>query len=269
MLTQELRATNATLNRTLDTILLEPTLAVFRISYDVQFDGNVPSTLLEKFKPLVQEGFATPEAIQDFIDDKVTQLESIPGLMLVPNSFLADVKHLGYMAAFINHETIYDFGRSPYVKFQTGEVTADNLIFAEWDSHLIFDRKKELVPTARFFNYTSGRVHDGHYDLAKLVDILKKDSRIIPIDGRQVPDGVAPPELTIQDIPYYSAGEGRSTQVAFRYIPTNEDMSLLWTKMKSYGANHPANQFYRAVFDLDTLGLRKGGAAKLTKWIGP
>lgn len=114
----------------------------------------------------------------------------------------------------------------------------------------------ELVPTGIRFNYIDGRIRNDAYDLEKAAACL--------FNNPQVSLGaVASPAEAIMPIPYYNqTSTSQACIKPFVFCPTREQMQELVAKAKSYKSLHFATELRRAMFDLDTLGLRAAGATK-------
>ena len=263
---ESITTTTATVHRKVEAIEVHPNVSVFRIRYDLTLPSDVPNTLREYFKGHVQQGYATPAAIDQYLRDEVSTLDTIPGLLLVPDMVLDKARTEGYPHAFKDIPDLDTFGWHPFDKFKSGKVTTKNLVFNEWASHLLFDCDRKLIPCARFFSSLNGRVHNDAYDLEKLIAVLKDNPQVVPLSTKVYGEPVNAESLSIQMIPSCNQeGEGEY-QVSFRFLPTDEQMAQIWEQMQSYKTEYPSTEFYRAMFDLDVLGLRKGGAAKFETW---
>ena len=132
-------------------------------------------------------------------------------------------------------------------------------------SHMLFDRFGGVLPVAVYCDYIGARMHNGAYDLKRAVEILANDARIRFVRSARNSKNNSNP---IEAIPYYNAEDGRSECISFWFSPTAEDARLLWKKQQAYGGRYPSTRLHEAMFDLDILGLREGGAARFASYFG-
>lgn len=157
--------------------------------------------------------------------------------------------------------------RDCYDAFERGDVTVDDVIRFEHASHMLFDRHGQVLPVAIRFDYIEAHVNNSRYDLEKAAKILlaRDDITIFPVKRyRDEPDydGVAKTvEEAVASIPYYNAERGRNRTITFRWTPRVEDYRKMWAECLRLGGRYPSTNRYHAVFNLDLLGLRAGGAA--------
>ena len=151
--------------------------------------------------------------------------------------------------------------RTPFTDFTAHGASVDNLVRLDHGSHMAFDRHGNSLPVAMLFEYIHARIVDGCYDLEKAAEILRKDPRVRFIPGdRPGEQGI------IQPVPYYNSRAGSSRHIPFWFMPTADDAKRLWEKQKAMGGTYPSTRGHEAVFELDMLGLRAGGAALYDKF---
>lgn len=259
---------SASIHRKVDQLLLEDDLAVFRVTYQVDFQEPVPANLAAWYQSHTFEGFARPQDLEKFLADKAKNIETIQGLTLVPAGFREHARLHGYVAACDKFKTYRTDNCGAYELFASGAASLEDLVVLEHGGHMLFDRNGEVLPTALFFNYMNGNVHNGCYLLKKTLGILRKDPRITPIRERRSGEAEAVDKdgWHPQNVPHYNASGACSWHVAFSFAPTADDMKRLWAQMKSYNTKYPSTLAHQAVFDLDMLGLRAGGAAKYSAY---
>lgn len=255
----------ATVEREVQVLELEPQLCAFRMVHRVNFSApDCPETLTSRYRESVQEGLATPGALKKYLSGKTPALKTLGNLTLAPAGFVRKVQSDGYVAACEQYGSqMSEDGM--FEKFRSGQACAQDLVKLDHSTHMLFDRKGGVLPTAIFFDYMNGNLRNGAYHLDKVLDVLSRDSRVKPApehrSGRRQ-GSAAPESLRIDEVPYYNASRGCTQHVEFLFSPTTDDMLRLWAQMKSYGGSYPSTTAHRAVFDLDLLGLREGGAAK-------
>ncbi len=261
----------AQIHREVDVLTLEDNLVAYRIIYQVDLDGEVPANLASRYSRHTEEGLARPKAVRDFLADKAGSIKPVQNLALMPKGFREHAQQVGYVDAC---EKFGQDARNAGSLFDQLAADApallDDLVISDYSSHMLFDRQGEVLPTALYFDYMNGHIRNGAYHLDKVIDILRNDPRVTAIEERrrQNTDVLDKKNWKPQDVPYYNVSKGCSSHVAFRFAPTLDDMRRLWAQMKSYGSKYPSTENYRAVFDLDLLGLRAGGAAKYPDFHG-
>lgn len=103
------------------------------------------------------------------------------------------------------------------------------------DWHLLYDLNDDLIQSAMGFDYIEAQIHNGKYDLEKVLEILKvrKD-----ITG----------ELVIKDIPCYNRDEYHNKFIEFFWLPNREQMAII--------ASNMINR-YEIICGNDYLGLKE------------
>lgn len=112
-----------------------------------------------------------------------------------------------------------------------------------------------VVPVALHFEYIQSNMDNMHYDLELAVEILKKNSQVTLITDRY-------DKSFISDIPSYNASPSRTKCISFIFSPTIEQATMLWEEQKKIDEKYPHGARFKAVLDLDLLGLHSGGACK-------
>ena len=116
------------------------------------------------------------------------------------------------------------------------------------------------LPVCTFFGYTPGYMAADRYDLEKAIEILKARS-----DIRFVSPGTRGRSGDKSALTHFSYGHGPD-HLVFHWIPETETYLTVHAQAMTYrageGKGFAGTDMARAVFDLDTFGLRAGGAAK-------
>ena len=82
------------------------------------------------------------------------------------------------------------------------------------------DMDEKLIPLPISLNYIDGSLDNKHYDLDKVLEIIKANpSRFVTSDGGDAS------LIEICDIPYYNADDGRTKFIDCKYLPTDEEYS--------------------------------------------
>jgi hypothetical protein len=128
------------------------------------------------------------------------------------------------------------------------------------DGDMMFDLDDNPLPIAIYFDYIMAHMDNTNYDLEKAVEILKKNPQVRFIKQDRWCDTI------IEPIPSYNASEERNQCITFVFSPTSEQAKAMWNIQKRH--KYPGTERFRAVFELDLLGLRSGGAAKFKTFLG-
>jgi len=164
-------------------------------------------------------------------------------IQIVSNGFLEVAQKKGYSDAWDKKKRI----AAPFDMFLDKKITKDNFILSDWSSYMIFDLDGSPLPCAIYMDYIEAGLSNGRYDLVKAKKILEKRN---DIDG-----------LILTDVPYYNCSSGCSKYIRLIWQPSKKDYQKMWEKCLSYKTQWPSTTMAHAIFDLDLLGLRKGGAA--------
>ena len=247
-------------------IVLKPTLAAVRVTYQLTLSDSAPESVRAMFGSKEIEGFAAPESINSFIDHKVAEIAFDPKFKLMPMSFIEDTHKLGFAAALERAENWLSAANQGYAKLIEEEFTLSNLVQIDFGSHMLFDHEGQILPKAFTFNYINGEIKDGRYDLAKLIELLKDDPRVTPLFEKRTSHLQQDPGvLSIHQVPSYNVSPGCNAYVPFLFSPTKEDMQKMWEKAKSYQTIYPSTKLVEAMEDLDILGLSAGGATRFDR----
>ena len=84
----------------------------------------------------------------------------------------------------------------------------------------IRDMDEKLIPLPISLNYIAGNLDNKHYDLDKVLEIIKANpSRFVTSGGDDAS------LIKIHNIPYYNADEDRTKYIDCKYLPTDEEYS--------------------------------------------
>ena len=90
------------------------------------------------------------------------------------------------------------------------------------------DMDENLIPLPIGLNYIDGNLNNKHYDLDKVLEIIKANpSRFVTVDGDDAS------LIKIEDIPYYNADENRNKFISCTYLPSDEEYNEF-----VYGKHH-------------------------------
>ena len=80
------------------------------------------------------------------------------------------------------------------------------------------DMDENLIPLPIGLNYIDGKLNNKHYDLDKVLEIIKANpSRFVTSDGGDAS------LIKVQNIPYYNADKDRTKFINCKYLPTDEE----------------------------------------------
>lgn len=230
--------------------VLDGTFCVFKHTTLSRQESGA-ETSFENCKPNWSiQGFAELKSIERFLEGGSSSIGKLGDLTYQPPHILQMARERGFVAAAQASEQpselVFDL-------FEKDELDLAGI--TRWDarSHMLFDRFGEVLPTGVFFDYMHGNLRDGAYDLEKVVKLLSGREGVIPLAGEK---------LAIEAVPHYNSEYGCRAGVSFIFQPTLEEMRAMWAKMKELNKAFPSTAGHLAIFELDLLGLRKGGAAK-------
>jgi hypothetical protein len=204
-----------------------------------------------------RQGVAKKQAIEDFLSGKSSVIKSpdTPELTYVSPEVLEIAAKNGFREVL--QSTQPGHMQSIFDRYKAGEFDLNCLVAPNYSAELLFDRKREILPTAIYFGYLNGNFNNGAYKLKKALATLNSDSRIAPVPGK---------DLAISEIPYYNAERNYDKQIEFVFQPTREDMRVIWDYCTKTFKEYPSTHLHEAIFDLDLLNLRKSGATLHEKY---
>lgn len=159
---------------------------------------------------------------------------------------------------------------NPYTALVNGEVTANDLAYFCGGAGVVFDADLNPLPVGIYMDYIEARLNNQMYDLQKAAQILRARSDIQFFNDRgEIEDPSK--ESVICDIPYYNRERDRNRCMYVLWTPSPEDMKAIWQKCQQIRPpkklrkgelidSYPFVEKLKAIFDLDLLGLRAGGA---------
>lgn len=120
------------------------------------------------------------------------------------------------------------FEENPYDTIQLdGVLDMDNLgeyeiFYLNTSSHLVEGLDEKPVPQGLKFDYMGhgGGIDDGKFDLKKILEAIKDRSDIDWLNREKEPK--------ITDIPYYNSERNRTSQLDFRWMPSDKDYEVVY-----------------------------------------
>ena len=169
----------------------------------------------------------------------IDQLKAVRGQDTVPHliDIHNDPKEEPYFVASIPTEDLeklkngvihFDFYAYSY---NIDENAADNnkvYVLVRIHDYILRDMDEKLIPLPIALNYIEGCLDNKHYDLEKVLEIIKANpSHFVTMDGDDAS------LIKIEDIPYYNADENRNKFISCKYLPTDEEYNEF-----VYGKHH-------------------------------
>jgi hypothetical protein len=226
---------------------------IFRYHEEITRTGAKP-------KLIKKEGIATSRQLKDLRAGREAAYERY---FVFDDERLADVIRMGYTGiSYDRFKATDDNHTSVFEHVAKGGDIKNIVRFYNYD-HSFWRADGTLLPTGIAFHYIEPAIHNGAYDLDKLVEILRAREDVMIMAATESgmarynqPYGskpkVAEPGEEIDDIPYYNRSRGQTKTVTFFWTPSQE----VSERLRSDYTNR-----YKIVFDEDMLGLRAGGAA--------
>jgi hypothetical protein len=238
--------------------VLEGTLCVYKHITASRQNSGAKKTFESLLPNRTIQGFAELKSIESFLKGQTPYISELVDFLYVDQSLLKIAQEKGYAAAANAFAEISKDNRQ-FSLFEKGELDLAGIVKWDFRTRMLYDRFGEVLPTAVFFNYMNGNLRNGAYDLEKVVKILSKRKGIQALQGERK---LEVEKLCIDEVPYYNRRGACSAQVQFIFQPTVREMRAMWAKMQELNKRTPSIGEHLAIFELDLLGLRKGGAAK-------
>lgn len=245
-------------------------LTYFRHTLSIEPTDRNMGPLLDGVIPKYQTtfGFAYREDIEDYLQNKTT-LQAITQKEI---TYLSDESLLflktNNFGEFLSGYSKSDSNLKPdeiWTKLALGEITVANLYFVDYANYEIFDLDMNPLPVALNFDYIEGRMHNGCYDLKKALEVLKQNKKVVPVHRYRY---LSNQDFEAQAVPSYNASIEHTEYLSFKYVfDTEEYRRVLAHKLSAENSKLTgSDKLYAAMLELDVLGLRAAGAAKVTKY---
>lgn len=154
----------------------------------------------------------------------------------------------------------------PFSRVVGGNGLGDHLIAVfDYSSDTVTTHDGKALAMLCQGEYISGHFDNAHYDLDKAAAHLFQRHDVVMLDesNRRSRGGnglATTAQSCIQRIPSYNAERGKTESLLFRWAPTQEEWNRI--QARTNGAKgFLSSEIWKAVFDLDILGLRACGAA--------
>ncbi len=242
----------AVLQQTLEHKELAPGVSAFKLTRAIVVEGEPPAWFASMLKTVNRHGLAKTSAVKSFARGASEDLVGNTSYLLASQEYLSLVQQAGFCAPHEDKDMLA----------QMQAVNADPLnppegwavVRVDHSSNMLFDMQDHPMPIGLHFDYMSGNVRDGAYDLPRLVEHLKQNPQVRPLQGQT--------DIKVVPVPYYNVSAGCHSYVAFLFAPAQEQMQLMWDKAQTLNKKYPSTALHQAIFDLDLLGLRAAGIAR-------
>lgn len=217
----------------------------------------------------VRQGFAEADLFEKWVPGRPNTYNEGIGynLMLVKDGFLENSRLYGTPGYLFEKEWSYKICTNmtldkPFDELKNG-ASVDNIVMSSFgEDGMLRDLNGDVLPVAVVSDYLQNMfVDNSRYDLEKVVDILWNNPAVVIINDRHVVEIIKDKKNAVQCIESYNSTPDKNLHIRFLWRPTTDEYRELWEKQLSYKTKYPSTEIGRAMFDLDILGLRKGGAA--------
>jgi hypothetical protein len=237
-------------------------IAVFRLGTSLSSEDVLPGMLRIHSQDKTVEGFDSIANIKAFIKGSREKIGDA-SYALARLELLDSIAKYGYSigpAVLSQNLKTREFTFSnPYTEIVKNGIPITQVYRGDNWRHQAFAIDGSVIPTGIKFDYMSGRMNNGAYDLRTALAILKDHPRIIFCDTKDKLKA----KPSILEVPYYNSEYWCSHHLSFFFEPTKEEAQALWDHQKTSGQD-----IYRSVFDLDILGLKKGEATHYESYDG-
>lgn len=182
--------------------------------------------------------------------------------LLVEPTYLEEVFRYGYATHYSPYFGNYDkdgsygalsslVSKTPFTDTVSGRFPRELLyVYDDFNSHMLFDERKEPLPVALFMEYISGNICNDRFDLKKVFEILSQRDDVENLEEIR--------------IPYYNAEEGRDQAVQFIWTPSVEDYRRCWKACLKDNPRYPSTSMeHTAVWRLDLFGIKKSARTQI------
>ena len=252
-----------TVTTTLETSKVLGNLFVYKLTqtHTSLVDGDIP--IMVNVLNDSQQGFITHEGILAYRKSN-TPLKKADQYGFFYDEAFPKLAQLGWFSQWPEAAKLRfqpPISTKPFDDFVSGKVAVHNL--AEYmpganAAKCVLTQK--MIPVALTLGYIGFNMDNSAYKLRKAYDILSQRSDIVFMDDDD--KFVSSKEEAIFSVPHYNRTSARTLCMNVVWRPSQEDYDALWEKCIALSTKEAP--FYgrnEAIFDLDLLGLRAGGAA--------
>lgn len=251
---------NVKVKRTFEYIVIREGIALYRDSVDFEAaQGMVPKPLKGHANAKrSSQGFTTEKNAVAFAAGKVLHIDGMKDpkgqwvllSRVMLDAYTSHAWNAYDVPAYVKEEKRVDGYGGVFDQFKADPTLLP--VQVDGSSHMVYDADGLVEPIAMHYDYISAQMNNGNYDLPKVLDKLKNDSRIRFNNPDRYREKNA---AAVHAVPYYNNSSGCREFLDFYYVPTKDEANAMWQKQLSYKTRYPSTERYRAVRDLDLLGI--------------
>ena len=246
----------------LDTVELEPGLFIFRrtlSSSEKVYEGkNTLKANKEDLPHKEESGFTNKKGIAELIKGKSVSKNNVKNLTWLSADDLELFRTQGYQNAT---EIIYNRkGKkwpSAWEQWEANKGNSlDNIVALNGHAHLLNDRHGAPLPVALVFDYISGNVDNGNYNLEEAFQQLVQNPSVRVFKRRINSRHFTPEDFTenfddaVFYIPHYNREENCDKALQFLWTPDRETYLEVFQNAEKESMRH------QLVLESDVLGLK-------------
>jgi len=235
-------------------------VAIYRNATSAMVEGKKPPKVFSGYKGEVHQGNASFCSLVDAEKMAAGKLKSITNLFPNEYLYLGDQNMLDIIGKHFYGSREFEPLLQEYEKCDPWEVASTrDVVLVRFDprDHSWLNFNGDFLPQGILYTYMNGNMHNGHYDLNKVLEVLRKDNRVVFKDLERRSYQPVSAEDRILSIPYYNISESHSQFLSFVYTPTAEDMVKIneWYRECKDRNKYWSRHKYLAVSALDLLGI--------------
>lgn len=203
-------------------------------------------------------GITATADVQRFLAGECGELRADPHWRIVSPDYLQMAQQQGYLEAEsdLDLEPALAAANQAPLAMPEGWSVARN----DFSKNLLFGADGNPLPVAIRFDGIIGMMNDRCYDIPRLVDYLSQHPQVHP---SKLSD---PARLEIETCSGYAARLGFKLQTSFVFVPSVLQMHQLWAQAQQIDPSYPSTALYKAIFELDLLGVRAQGLASSDRY---
>lgn len=217
----------------------------YTIAYDIVDNNGYESTFNELNYTKESTGITSNKEIEEFSRGLCNQITDNFDILLVKQDFIKSLRNIGYIKTMQKFEDVLDETRKNLM------TCFDDIEYQQVHNYhrgyMIFDMNDDPIPIAITFDYINGNITNEDYKLFNVLCALVKNDQVKAVDGN----------LKIATIPYYNSTDTRYEAIEFVFMPTKEQMRLIWKTANQLNPKYPSSNLREAVKHLDLLDINK------------
>lgn len=237
-------------------------IAIYRNASSAIVTDKKSPKVFSGYQGEVHQGYAAYCSLADAEKMAAGKLKSITNLFPGEYLYLGDQAMLGIISKYFYGSKEQDELLKPYMDANPWDVASSrDVILVRFDprDNSWMDVNGDFLPQGILYSYMNDNMHNGHYDLEKVLVALRKDERITFKDLDRRPYQPVTSDDRIMNIPYYNVDASHSQHLSFIYTPTAEDMVKInkWYRECKDKNKYWSRHKYMAIRELDLLGINQ------------